>query len=202
MPERLPLTPKRFAQMKNREPKPVRGKLLVSEPSLSDYYFNRSVVLLVEHNQKEGTIGLILNKPLNLKIMDVVKELPDNKFPLFFGGPVHPDRLFYLHTLGDRIEGSVEIINGLYWGGDINSMKKLMDLNLVKCDEIRFFIGYSGWEPNQLDREMKENSWIVIQGDIPMIMSCDPDKLWRNIIKEMGSDYAIWANFPSDPVMN
>jgi len=188
--------------MKNRESKPISGKLLVSEPSLTDFYFSRSVVLLVEHARKVGTIGLILNKPLNLRMMDVVKEFPTNEFPLFFGGPVHPDRLFYLHTLGPSITGSVEVMDGLFWGGDIDDMKRLIDLNIAKPEQVRFFIGYSGWEPNQLDRELKEDSWIVTQGDVSTIMSCNADTLWRNIIKEMGSDYAIWANFPSDPVLN
>ncbi|HSV87200.1 MAG TPA: YqgE/AlgH family protein [Bacteroidales bacterium] len=181
---------------------PSGGKLLLSEPSLRDFYFSRSVVLLIEHTQQEGTVGLILNKPINLKMKEVVKEFPTNEFPLFLGGPVHPDRLFYLHTLGDRVKGSVEVIKGLFWGGEIERLVNLIDLKLVSPDEVRFFIGYAGWEPKQLEREMKEESWIVTQATLDTIMSCKPEKLWGKMLREMGYDYAIWSNFPPDPVLN
>ena len=181
---------------------PSRGKLLISEPTLRDFYFSRSVVLLAEHSEEEGSVGLILNKPINLKIKDVVKEFPTNEFPLFLGGPVHPDRLFYLHTLGERVAGSMEIIKGLFWGGEIEKLMELIDLNLVSPDEVRFFIGYSGWEPKQLDRELKEDSWIVTQCTLETVMGCTPDKLWGNMLKELGDDYAIWSNYPTDPILN
>lgn len=188
--------------MIKKQNKPSRGKLLISEPALRDFYFGRSVVLLVEHNGKEGSIGLILNKPIHLKLKDVVKEFPTNNFPLFLGGPVHPERLFYLHTLGDRIPGSIEIMKGLYWGGEIRKLMELIDLNLVSPAEVRFFIGYSGWEPGQLDREMLEKSWIITQCGLEMAMEQKPEKLWSNMLKELGNDYAIWANFPADPILN
>jgi len=188
--------------MSQLKTKPSRGKLLISEPALRDFYFSRSVVLLAEHSEEEGSVGLILNKPINLKIKDVVKEFPTNEFPLFLGGPVHPDRLFYLHTLGERVTGAMEIIQGLYWGGEIEKLMELIDLNLVKPEEVRFFIGYSGWEPKQLDRELKEDSWIVTQCTRETVMSCTPDKLWSTMLKELGDDYAIWSNYPTDPILN
>ncbi len=188
--------------MESKHNKPSSGKLLISEPALRDFYFGRSVVLLVEHTVGEGTIGLILNKPIHLKLNQVVKEFPDNEFPLFLGGPVHPERLFYLHTLGDKVPGSIEIIPNLYWGGDINKLMELISLKLVKPDEVRFFIGYSGWEPKQLEREMVEKSWVVTQCSLGTVMARHPEKLWSNMLKEMGNDYAIWANFPSDPILN
>ncbi|MFP4690894.1 MAG: YqgE/AlgH family protein [Bacteroidales bacterium] len=189
--------------MTKRNPnKPNSGKLLISEPSLRDFYFGRSVVLLVEHNTKEGTIGLILNKPIHLKLNQVIKEFPDNEFPLFLGGPVHPERLFYVHTLGDKVQGSIEIIPGLYWGGEIGKIMDLIRLNLVTPEDVRFFIGYAGWESKQLDTEMKEKSWVVTQCSLKTVMNRYPEKLWSNMLKEMGNDYAIWANFPSDPILN
>jgi len=188
--------------MKRNPNNPASGKLLISEPSLRDFYFGRSVVLLVEHNTKEGTIGLILNKPIHLKLNQVVKEFPDNEFPLFLGGPVHPERLFYVHTLGDKVPGSIEVIPGLYWGGDIGKIMDLIKLNLVTPEDVRFFIGYAGWEPKQLDTEMKEKSWVVTQCNLGTVMERHPEKLWSNMLKEMGNDYAIWANFPSDPILN
>ncbi len=188
--------------MNAKSNKPSSGKLLISEPALRDFYFGRSVVLLVEHNVDEGTIGLILNKPIHLKLNQVVKEFPDNEFPLFLGGPVHPERLFYVHTLGAKVPGSIEIIPGLFWGGEIKKLMELINLQLVKPEEVRFFIGYSGWDPKQLEREMVEKSWVVTQCTLDTVMADNPEKLWSNMLKEMGSDYAIWANFPSDPMLN
>ncbi len=188
--------------MPNKKMSPSSGKLLISEPALKDFYFSRGVVLLVEHGEKEGTIGLILNKPIHLKLNEVVKEFPNNEFPLFLGGPVHPDRLFYLHTLGDRIPGSIEIIDGLFWGGEIKKLMELIDLNLVTPEEVRFFIGYAGWEPGQLNRELGEKSWIVTQCTLSTVMERQPEKLWSNMLRELGNDYAIWANFPADPILN
>jgi putative transcriptional regulator len=188
--------------MITKQSKPSRGKLLISEPALRDFYFGRSVVMLVEHNETEGSIGLILNKPIHLKLKDVVKEFPQNDFPLFLGGPVHPERLFYLHTLGDKIPGSIEIMDGLFWGGEIQKLMELIDLQLVTTQDVRFFIGYSGWEPKQLDKELLEKSWIITQCSKEMAMEQKPEKLWSNMLKELGNDYAIWANFPADPILN
>lgn len=182
--------------------KPSRGKLLISEPALQDFYFGRSAVLLVEHNEGEGSVGLILNKPIHLKLKEVVKEFPNIDFPLFLGGPVHPERLYYLHTLGDNVPGSIEIIKGLYWGGQIEKLMELIDLNLVSTKDVRFFIGYSGWEPGQLDKEMLEKSWIVTQCSKKTAMNIKPEKMWSNVLKEMGNDYAIWSNYPADPILN
>ncbi len=182
--------------------KPAAGRLLISEPALYDFYFSRSVVLLANHNEKEGSLGLILNKPINLKLNEVVQEFPTNEFPLFLGGPVHPERLFFLHTLGEKIMGSIEILDGLFWGGQIDKLMELIDLHLVQPHQVKFFIGYSGWDPGQLDRELRENSWIVSQCTKDLVMNDTPEKLWGAILKELGSDYAIWANYPPDPILN
>jgi putative transcriptional regulator len=181
---------------------PHKGRMLISEPALRDFYFSKSVVLLVEHSEDEGTFGLIVNKPIHLKLNEVVKEFPYNNFPLYLGGPVHPERLFYLHTLGEQIPGSLHVFNDIYWGGDIHKLMEMIDLKLVGPDQVKFFIGYSGWEPGQLDREMGENSWIVTQSSKRCVLASKPETLWGNVLKKLGNDYAIWANFPSDPILN
>jgi putative transcriptional regulator len=188
--------------MKISKTKPSRGKMLISEPALRDFYFGRSVVLLVEHNEEEGSIGLILNKPIHLKINEVVKEFPQVTHPLFLGGPVHPERLYYLHTMGDKIPGSIEILPGLFWGGEIKILIEMIDLHIITPSDVRFFIGYSGWEPGQLNRELGEKSWIVTQCSLETAMEQRPEKMWSSILKELGNDYAIWSNFPADPILN
>ncbi len=188
--------------MKKRNLKPKPGRILISEPSLRDFYFSRSVVLLAEHSEEEGSMGIIVNKPINLKLSDVGKEFPNVDYPLYLGGPVHPDRLFYLHTLGDKIPGAMKIMEGLYWGGEIQRLVELIDLKMVSQEQVRFFIGYSGWEPNQLNDELKEKSWIVSNSSLETIMAPKPEQLWSNMLRTLGNDYAIWANFPTDPVLN
>jgi len=187
--------PKRFVE-------PSQGRLLLSEPALSDNYFSRSVVLLVEHSETEGSVGLILNKPINMKLNEVAKDFPSIDFPIYLGGPVHPDRLFYLHTKGELVSGSIKVFNDLFWGGDITKVVELIENKQLNKSQVRFFIGYSGWSVGQLDNELAEKSWIVSMTNKKSIMGPNPEKLWSELIKQMGSDYAIWANFPADPILN
>lgn len=181
--------------------KPMKGRLLISEPSLSDFYFKQSVVLLAEHNE-DGSFGLIINKPINVKLFEVTKDFPHFDAQLFLGGPVKTDSIFFIHTLGEEIEGSLKIMNGLYWGGEISVIKELMMLQKITPDDIRFFVGYSGWAARQLDREMEENSWIVSKTKAEHIINMNPGKMWSQYIRSLGKEYAIWANFPADPSMN
>ncbi len=188
--------------MKSHNKKPKSGKTLISEPSLQDFYFNRSVVLLAEHSEEDGSMGVIINKPINLKLKDASKDFPDIDYPLYLGGPVHSDRFYYLHTLGDKIPGAVKIMDGLFWGGEVQKLVELIKLNIVSQEQVRFFIGYSGWQPNQLNNELKEKSWIVTNSSLNTIMASRPEELWSNMLKKLGNDYAIWANYPADPILN
>ena len=181
--------------------KPLQGRLLISEPSLQDFYFKQSVVLLAEHN-KDGSFGLIVNKPISVSLNEVTRDFPRFEAPLFLGGPVKTDSIFYIHTLGDVVKESIKIMDGLYWGGDITNIKEMMILNQITASEIRFFIGYSGWASNQLDREMDEKSWVVASAKVIQIINANPKKMWGNLIRKFGDEYAIWANFPNDPSMN
>jgi len=182
--------------------KPSIGRLLISEPNLRDFYFSKSIVLLVEHSADEGTFGLIINKPIHLKMNQVVKEFPEVDFPLFLGGPVHPERLFYLHTLGEKIPGSIHVFGNVYWGGEIKKVIELIGQKLADPSQVRFFIGYAGWEAGQLDREMEEKSWIVTFPSEECVMASTPETVWSKTLKKLGNDYAIWANYPSDPILN
>jgi len=181
--------------------KPSQGKVLISEPFLDDDYFRRTVVLLVEHNEN-GSFGLILNKPMEVKLNEAITGFPEFNSSLHFGGPVNKDQLFYLHTHGELIEDSVGIKKGLYWGGDFDRAKALIKQKKVKENSIRFFAGYSGWEPGQLEDEMKAKSWIVCNASVKDIMSVNTSSLWRDVLKKMGKEYAILSNFPEDPSLN
>ncbi len=188
-------------KIKTNNIKPGKGKLLISEPFLLDYYFKRSVVLLAEHNE-EGSFGIIMNKPVSAKFNEIVKNFPEFNAQLYLGGPVKNDSLFFIHTLGDRIEGSLEIIDGLYWGGNIEAIREMITLNILNPADIRFYIGYSGWTANQLDAELKRNSWVVSRAKVEQLLNTQPNKLWSLTLQNLGKEYALWTNFPSDPSMN
>ena len=180
---------------------PARGKILISEPLMGDFYFKRSVVLLAEHND-EGSFGLIMNKPLNARFNEIVRDFPDFETNLFLGGPVQSNNLFFMHTLGNIIEDSHEIIKGLYWGGEIEQIKEMIKLGQIKPADIRFYIGYSGWASEQLDGELKRNSWLVSYLRASTLLNAKPEDLWNISLGALGSEYNHWTNFPSDPSLN
>jgi len=191
----------KIIKIKTNDLKPSRGKILISEPLLADNYFKRSVVLLAEHNE-EGSFGIIMNKPINNKFNDIVSDFPDFGGQLFLGGPVSNSSLFFIHTLGNLVENSMEIMDGLYWGGDIESIRELMILKKVDLNQIRFCVGYSGWGSKQLEEELKKNSWLVSGLPTDTLMNTDPDKLWEIALKKLGNEYSYWENFPTDPGLN
>lgn len=187
--------------IKTNNIKPGKGKILISEPFLGDYYFKRSVVLLADHSE-EGSFGLIMNKPLSMNLKEVVKDFPEFNTKIYLGGPVESDNLFFIHTKGDQIEGSLEILNGLYWGGNLEVVKEMMLLKKISPGEIRFYIGYSGWSPNQLLEELKRNSWVVSRMKAQNLLNTDPELLWKSSLEKLGGDYVYWPKFPVDPMQN
>ncbi|MFC2110822.1 YqgE/AlgH family protein [Bacteroidota bacterium] len=191
----------KILSIKQTKLKPAQGKFLISEPFSNDFFFKRSVVLLAEHNE-EGSFGLIINKAVDYTLSEVTDDFPYFDAKVFLGGPVKTDSIFFLHTLGDIIPNSMHIFNNIHWGGDIEVVKDLMLANKLSQDNIRFFLGYSGWKPNQLDSELKRDSWIVSKADSKMVMNQDTDDLWRDTVKNLGKDYNMWMNFPLDPNMN
>ncbi len=180
---------------------PSRGKILISEPSLHDGFFGHSVVLLVDHNA-EGSFGFVVNKPSGVKLHEVTSEFGALDSAVFLGGPVMMDNLYYLHRAGNAIEGSVPVIEGLWWGGNIDVVKDSLNSGKLLPTEIRFFVGYSGWSPKQLDRELKEHSWVVKPADLSHVWTKSPKSLWKNLVLSLGDEYALWINHPDNPYLN
>ena len=182
--------------------KPKKGRLLISEPSLEDANFFRSVILLAVHNENES-VGFVLNQPTKIKVHHLIEQFPKSDFPIYIGGPVERNSLHYIHTLGTKIEGAQKIMEGLYWGGDFEIVKQMVENKEVDNDSIRFFAGYSGWEKDQLISEVRENSWIIAPSDKECCMKLSSNKeLWSSFIKKMDAKYAIWTNLPTDPFLN
>ena len=176
------------------------GNILVAEPFSNDEYFKRSVVLLT-HNNEEGAFGFILNKHVEIPFKDIIGEDLNFDTNIAIGGPVSIDRIDFLHTLGNKIPNSKKIIDNIYWGGNFNVLIELIKANLVKKNDVRIFIGYSGWGKGQLNSEIKNNYWIVANSDSKTIMQTDQN-YWQSTLKRLGSNYKAWLNLPEDPSFN
>lgn len=188
--------------MSTKSLKPARGRLLLAEPFLGDPNFNRSVILLLEHSA-EGSLGFVLNNPLvGIQLNDLTIDWPDFKSTIFEGGPVQKDSLFFLHNKGDLIPGSKEIMPGIYWGGDVEPLKNLIEVGLIKENDIRFFLGYSGWAEQQLEEELSQNSWIVTELGQINIFAANVAELWQRILRQGDDTQRLWANSPVNPQLN
>lgn len=181
---------------------PEKGHLLIAEPSiLGDMSFNRSVILLADHNE-EGSVGFILNKPLDYTISDLLPEI-ETPLRVYNGGPVEQDNLYFIHKIPDLIPESVEISNGIFWGGDFSSVVQLIKDEKVTAKDIRFFLGYSGWDSNQLVNELISNTWIVTENIYKhSIIEKSDNSFWKEKMLELGGEYSIWSNAPEDPSFN
>lgn len=180
---------------------PEKGKLLISEPFLQDTFFNRSLVYLTEHHEK-GSVGFILNKTVSIKLNEAIEGFGKLDQFLTMGGPVAPDTLHYLHTLGDIIPNSVWIGDNIYWGGDIEAIKEYIASGVPISDQIRFFLGYSGWGEGQLEKELIENSWVIGNAPTKAVMTYRTEDTWKMVLRGMNKRYKIWADFPESPEMN
>ncbi len=178
------------------------GVALLSEPFMMDENFSRTVVLICEHDKENGTMGLILNKPVKLRLNEVLPDFPSFiNGKIFLGGPVGTDTMQFLHRLGSKIEGSVELADGLFWGGNFEQVKLLIENNSVNPNDIAFYIGYSGWGDEQLQNELEQNSWIIAESNADYVFNFK-DSLWKDILTEMGGVYEVMAGYPENPILN
>ncbi|MDC6364451.1 MULTISPECIES: YqgE/AlgH family protein [Flavobacteriaceae] len=186
--------------MVSHEPK--KGQLLIAEPTLTgDVSFNRSVVLLAEHNQ-EGSVGFILNKPLDYTICDLISEITI-PFKVFNGGPVEQDNLYFIHKVPHLIDDSIEISDGIFWGGNFETTVELINNETITEQDIRFFLGYSGWGSRQLDEELSSKSWVVVQNELESnILKKASTAFWKEKMVELGGNYLLWSNSPENPSLN
>jgi putative transcriptional regulator len=181
---------------------PEKGRLLISEPFLPDPNFERTVVLLCEHNE-EGSFGFVLNKPAMVKVSEVMDELRNFDHKIFIGGPVQQDTLHFIHRNNGEIEGGAEVREGIYWGGNFENVLFLTDTQQLMPTHIKFFLGYSGWSPGQLEQELEEDSWIVCDFVTEDIMfETEPEAMWRKALGNMGGRFSVYANYPVDPTLN
>jgi putative transcriptional regulator len=189
-------------KVRHNDQLPEKGKLLIAEPFLREIIFNRSVILLTEHNES-GSMGFVLNKKTNLWLNDYTEGLDNIELiPLFLGGPVSPDRLFFIHTLGEFVPDSVPLEDNLYFSTDLDSMKHYLSSGQPIGGKVKFFVGYSGWTKNQLMGEIKQDSWLVGAASAESIMQAENESFWKQAIAMIGGRYLTWINYPKDPQLN
>ncbi len=174
------------------------GSLLMSDPFMLDSNFKRSAILLCDH-RKESTVGFILNRPLDMQINQLVADFPEFEAEVFFGGPVATDTIHYVHNVGDMLDNSIKVMSGIYWGGDFDKLKFLIQSKLIKPQNIRFFVGYSGWSEGQLADEVEVGSWYTTNMHANYLFKSKPKSLWKQITHNMGNNYTVIAQMP-DPV--
>lgn len=181
--------------------KPDKGRLLISEPFLPDPNFERTVVLLCEHNE-EGSFGFVLNKPAIVKVSEVMDELKSFEHQIFIGGPVQQDTLHFIHR-NPEIESGTEVRTNMFWGGNFETVLFLAETKQLNPQNIRFFLGYSGWSAGQLDEELEQDSWIVCDYVTEDLMfETNPNDMWRKALGNMGGRFSVYANYPVDPNLN
>ncbi|MGN7886269.1 YqgE/AlgH family protein [Dyadobacter sp. 22481] len=178
-----------------------KGSLLIAKPFLGDPNFERGVILMCEHNE-HGSFGFVLNQTTDLFLGDVLDETIYQDITLHLGGPVEKNTLHFIHRRPDLVTGGTEIMKDLYWGGDFNVVKTLLNLNTLKQEDVMFFIGYSGWSGGQLDDEIKQDSWIISSTTSDFLFSTPPGNFWREILRNMGGEYRSIAHYPIDPRLN
>jgi putative transcriptional regulator len=179
-----------------------QGKVLIAEPFMQDSYFKKSVVALCDYSKKEGSVGFILNRPTNLKMEEVMQDFPEFDSIIYYGGPVANDTIHYIHRLGDLVEGSKEIMPGLFWGGDFKKLKFLINTGVIKPYDIRFYIGYSGWSAGQLEDEMDINSWVIDDMDINYPFMDNHLEMWNVCLHNKGNNYSVMADMVDSISMN
>ncbi len=177
-----------------------KGKLLISKPLINDDFFHNSVVFLTEYTDT-GVVGFIVNKPVSLDLHDLINGFPEFNAQVYYGGPVASDNLYFIHRVPEKIEGSIHITDDLYWGGNFTQVIELIENNDLDNTDIRFFLGYSGWDVDQLDEEIDSNSWIVDEMD-DSLFNWDILKLWKNRLNTKGDQFQIWSNAPKDIRLN
>ncbi|OCX53281.1 hypothetical protein BEL04_02955 [Mucilaginibacter sp. PPCGB 2223] len=181
---------------------PAAGRLLISEPFMMDPNFKRSVILLTEYSEV-GAMGFVLNQLSEYVLSDIMPDVAYAEIPLYKGGPVGNNTLHFIHRCPEKIEDGIEITNGIYWGGDFEMVKGLINNYQLTDADIRFFIGYSGWTEGQLDDELQEDTWMVTDKFSPdLLFSHNEDTLWKETVVSLGQRYAHIANFPENPTLN
>jgi len=178
-----------------------KGDLLIASVSLVDPNFQRTVVLLCEHSDADGSYGLVLNRPIDVPA-GLEDQLGFAGGALFVGGPVRQDALQVLHRLGDHVPGGVEVIPGVWIGGDFGIIRQGLESGEFSREDFRFYLGYAGWGEGQLAREMETDSWLTVRATTDLVFLGDAHRQWLAAVRARGRVAPMLANYPEDPRWN
>ena len=195
-------------------PAPLQtGTLLVATPALESVAFDRAVVLITHYSETDITMGLVINRPLGKRIQryatDSLQQLAGGEDVcaelgrIFYqGGPVHQRYLFFLHRLDGLVEGGTKILDGLYLGGDLDTQYSEAEVLCPDAPRLRFYLGYAGWEPGQLEAEISAGTWFLAPGEPEIVLASTPETMWQTVLHSLGGRYRSLSVFPKDPSVN
>jgi putative transcriptional regulator len=184
------------------QPKFLRGQLLLDSGQMGGSFFQRTVVLICQHNAG-GAFGLVLNRALGKTVGEmIIADLPDvlKESPLFLGGPVQPAALSFLHT--DSFIPDADVLPNLALG---HSLDDLLDIGegFSVTKKVRLFAGYAGWSPGQLESEIKRKSWLTFPATVQLVFETPPELLWQKILNDKGGwKNKLLAQMPDDLSLN
>ena len=183
---------------------PAEGRLLVAEPFLREDYFNHAVILLIDYGHGTSAMGTVLNNPTDYTLDELIEGVhTERQVPVYCGGPVAGDRLYFIHTLGDIVPETRPVAPGLYVGGDFQTILSIVNDGYDLDGHIRFFVGYSGWSPGQLDEEIAKNVWAVARVQAPQsLLRTSGDTMWHNQVRHMGPSFKGWLYHPRNITAN
>ena len=176
-----------------------KGQLLVASVRLIDPNFQRTVVLLCEHDDS-SSYGLVLNRRIDVP-SDLHDRLPFLTDNLFLGGPVQPEILQVVHPY-EQVSGAREVIEGVWVGGNFEELQAGCQAGVLDPQACRFFLGYSGWSAGQLQEEFDGDSWLLVPATPALIFDVSPENIWREAIRARGRSEPLLANYPDDPRWN
>lgn len=178
----------------------AKGLLLIADPFLQDPDFMRTVVFVCEH-QEEGSFGFVLNRSFEYTLDELVTSAEGLPIPVYSGGPVQRDTIHILHQYPDLM-GGLEVLNGVYWGGNFEKAVELIRSGEIKKDHIRFYVGYSGWGDGQLDNELEQKTWLTVEATKKILFHQPIENTWQEALRLMGGEYEMLINYPIDPSLN
>jgi putative transcriptional regulator len=183
--------------MSEEAPTFLKGQLLLDSGRLSGSFFQRTVVLVCQHDA-DGAFGLVLNRATGNKVGEmIVADLPDvlKESPLYLGGPVQPTALSFLHT--DTFLPDANVLPNLSLGHSLDTLTEIGE-SFSATRKVKLFAGYAGWSPGQLEDELKREAWLTHPASLNLVFEADPGLLWRQILEQKGWKYKLLAQMPEN----
>lgn len=186
---------------------PACGAVLVSEPFLTETYFNHSIISIIDYSREEGATGAVLNNRSECMLAELFSDVRIRfNIPVYCGGPMGQDRLFFIHTLGSEIiPGAREYAPGLFIGGDFDAIVEYVNDGYPTDGVVRFLVGYSSWTVGQLENELREGSWAIADNDAispEELLNGNGDRQWHAAVRTLGEDYRSWRMLPRNAECN